>query len=229
MSRAIDVVTSYTSSVLGLGLGFIVQAESREPEKPLELYEFEACPFCRKTREGFTEMDISPIVYPCPRGGTRFRPRAIELGGKSQFPYLVDPNTGTAMYESIDILRYVSDTYANGKRTAAAYGGPLSTARSMFVSLPRGRVAAAGSARAPEEPLTLYSFEASPYCRIAREALSRLEIPYRLINVGRKSRNRAAFVERSGRMMVPYLVDPNTKTEMFESAEIVKYLYQTYG
>ncbi len=132
------------------------------------------------------------------------------------------------MYESIDILRYVSDTYADGKRPMASRGGPLSTVRSMFTSMPRGRVAARPS-RAPEQMLTLYSFEISPYCRIAREALSQLEIPYRLINVAKKSRNRKAFVELSGKMMVPYLVDPNTKTAMFESAEIVKYLYDTYG
>ncbi len=62
MSRALDLVTSYTSSVFSLGLGFVAHVESREPEKPLELYEFESCPFCRKTREGFSEMDISPIV-----------------------------------------------------------------------------------------------------------------------------------------------------------------------
>ena len=29
--------------------------------------------------------------------------------------------------------------------------------------------------------------------------------------------------------MVPYLVDPNTDTEMFESAEIVAYLEETYA
>ena len=30
-------------------------------------------------------------------------------------------------------------------------------------------------------------------------------------------------------MMVPYLVDPNTDTEMFESADIAAYLEQTYA
>ena len=29
-------------------------------------------------------------------------------------------------------------------------------------------------------------------------------------------------------MMVPYLIDPNESTEMFESADIVRYLEQTY-
>ena len=30
-------------------------------------------------------------------------------------------------------------------------------------------------------------------------------------------------------MMVPYLVDPNTGTEMFESADIKQYLLATYA
>jgi hypothetical protein len=30
-------------------------------------------------------------------------------------------------------------------------------------------------------------------------------------------------------MMFPYLADPNTGTEMFESADIVRYLVDTYG
>jgi glutathione S-transferase len=30
-------------------------------------------------------------------------------------------------------------------------------------------------------------------------------------------------------MMVPYLADPNTGREMFESADIVTYLERTYG
>jgi glutathione S-transferase len=30
-------------------------------------------------------------------------------------------------------------------------------------------------------------------------------------------------------MMVPYLADPNTGVEMFESADIVAYLDRTYG
>jgi glutathione S-transferase len=50
-----------------------------------------------------------------------------------------------------------------------------------------------------------------------------------LHNVGRGSSKRAAFKARSGKMMVPYLVDPNSGKEMFESADIVRYLESTYG
>ena len=43
------------------------------------------------------------------------------------------------------------------------------------------------AARAPEQPLELWSFEASPFCRIAREKLCELELPYRLHNVAKGS------------------------------------------
>ena len=64
---------------------------------------------------------------------------------------------------------------------------------------------------------------------MSSETLTTLEIPYRLRNVARGSARREAFVERSGKMMVPYLVDPNTGVEMFESSEIVQYLQETYA
>ena len=34
---------------------------------------------------------------------------------------------------------------------------------------------------------------------------------------------------RTGHVQVPYLIDPNTGTEMFESADIIRYLEQTYA
>ncbi|MDP3212559.1 MAG: glutathione S-transferase N-terminal domain-containing protein, partial [Deltaproteobacteria bacterium] len=50
-----------------------------------------------------------------------------------------------------------------------------------------------------------------------------------LHNVAKGSPKRAAFEAMSGRMMVPYLIDPNTGASMFESAAIVAYLRETYG
>ena len=79
------------------------------------------------------------------------------------------------------------------------------------------------------QPLELWSFESSPYCRMTRAMLTELELPYLLHNVGRKSPRRAAFIARSGKMQVPWLSDPNTGTELFESKAIIDYLDQTYG
>ena len=41
--------------------------------------------------------------------------------------------------------------------------------------------------------------------------------------------NREKMKKRAGRVQVPYLIDPNTGTALFESAEIQRYLRTTYG
>jgi len=231
MNRALDVTTSYLASAARLGAGMYAnrRAGAGRPEKALELYEFEVCPFCRKVREALTALDLDAVVYPCPRNG-RHRAAVRAEGGKEQFPFLVDPNTGRSMYESSAIVRYLAETYGDGRVPLLLALGPLADASAGLASLLRGtRGRYARPAREPAELLELWSFEASPYCRLVREALCELSIPYRLHNVGKGSAARAAFREMSGRMMVPYLVDPNTGARMFESADIVAYLEKTYA
>lgn len=228
--RALQVASSLAVSVFRLGSGLRVTHGAKTPEKLLELYEFEACPYCRKVRETLSALDLDASVFPCPRGGERFRPTAIAKAGKRQFPVLVDPNTDTAMCESDDIVRYLTTTYGDGGVPLALRFGPLTDVSLKASSIFRaGRGRSARPSRAPKEPLELWSFEASPYCRLVRETLSTLEIPYVLHNVAKGSAKREAFVARSGKMQVPYLVDPNTGKEMFESADIVRYLEETYG
>src|SRR5262245_46215666 len=103
MNRTLDVATSWFASGARLGAGLFASEIGPRPEKLLSLYEFEACPFCRKVREALTTFDLDAMIYPCPKGGPRYREEVKERGGKAQFPYLVDPNTDVAMYESDDI------------------------------------------------------------------------------------------------------------------------------
>lgn len=229
LPRLLDVASSMFTTVSRLGAGVQARRPAHRPQKPLELYEFEGCPFCRKVRDALTELDLEVMVYPCPHDGIVHRPKAIAMGGKSQFPYLVDPNTGTRLYESDDIVAYLFATYG-GREPGLLLSGTFATASSMLASAFRPTAGIrAHASRQPAQPLELWSFEASPFCRIAREALCELELPYLLHNVGKDGEGRPAFVARAGKMMVPYLVDPNTGREMFESAEIRRYLYATYG
>ena len=228
--RIVEVSTAVLSSVLRAGSGVRVSALGKRPEKVLELYEFENCPFCRKVREAFSMLDLAADIRPCPKGGPRFR-EALELrGGKAQFPYLVDPNLGIEMYESDDIVTYLFDTYGDGRVPLSLSVPVLRDVSSVLAGLPRlGKGSHYREARRPELPLELYSFEPSPFSRLVRESLCTLELPYRLHNVAKGSPSRDAFLKRAGRVMVPYLVDPNTDTAMFESADIVRYLEQTYA
>jgi glutathione S-transferase len=230
MSRFLDVATSWVATALRGTAGVYVGRTGPRPARPLELYEFEACPFCRKVREMLTTLDLEALVHPCPKGGARFRPEVLRRGGKARFPYLVDPNTGTEMYESSEIVRYLAARYGDGTVPLSLRLGPvtvMSGSAGSALRWPRG--AQARPSRAPERPLELYSVENSPYCRIAREALCELELPYLLRNVGKGSPRRAELVARAGKMQVPYLVDPNTGAAMFESADIAAYLRETYA
>lgn len=230
VNRILDVATSSLASGLALVAGFSASHPvQRQPEKLLELYEFEACPFCRKAREALSMFDLDARIFPCPSKGERFRKVVKERGGQSQFPFLVDPNTDRQLYESDEIIRYLAQTYGDGRVPTLLKLGPLTTTRSFMASAVRPFGRRAKPSKQPAKELELYSFEASPFCRIVREVLCELELPYILHNVAKGSPKRDAFVARSGRMMVPFLVDPNTGTAMFESADIARYLRDTYG
>jgi glutathione S-transferase len=230
-NRTSSVRAAWVGSVLRLGGGYITaRSLGPRPQKPLELYEFEACLFCRKVRETLSVLDLEAVIYPCPKGGERFRKKAIELGGKPQFPFLVDPNTNTQLYESDDINRHLAKTYGTGSRPLMVSLGPLTLFSSGLSSaVRRGHGGKARPSKAPEKRLELWGFEASPYSRLVRERLCELELPYLLHNVAKRSPSRPAFIAKSGKMQVPFLVDPNTGTELFESEAIVDYLAKTYA
>jgi len=230
MNRVLDIATSISATLSRFASGSSVGNLGKRPDKPLELYEFESCPYCRKAREALSILDLEAMIYPCPKRGPRFRAEAVRSGGKAQFPYLVDPNTGKQMYESDDIVRYLFESYGDGEIPLALSAGLLTDLTAGLASAFRPtRGIFYEPSRPPEKPLELYSFEPSPFCRIVREVLCTLEVPYLLHNLAKGSPRRDAFVARTGRMRVPYLVDPNTETEMFESADIETYLRQTYG
>jgi len=229
-SHRLDVATSYLACAFRGAAGINAGKLGPRPKQRLELYEFEACPFCRKVREALTALDLEAVIYPTPKGGTRYRPVVLERGGQAMFPYLVDPNTETEMYESDDIIAYLYERYGSGSPPLSLRLGPLTYLSSTLASMSRGMSGFRSRAgAAPEQPLELWSMEGSPFCRLARETLTELEVPYVLHNVAHGSPSREAFVAVSGRMQVPYLVDPNTGASMFESADIVRYLEKTYA
>ncbi|KAG0590577.1 hypothetical protein M758_1G100400 [Ceratodon purpureus] len=200
------------------------------PEKPIEIYEFEGCPFCRKVREIVSILDIDVLFYPCPKDGPNFRPKANQMGGKKQFPYMVDPNTNIAMYESDDIIKYLVEKYGDGKVPVMLNLGVLTTITAGLALIGRGgKGSTYVPARLPEKPLELWAYESSPFCKIAREALSELELPHIYHSTARGSAKRDLLIQKTGKFQVPYLEDPNTGAAMFESHDIVEYLRKTYA
>ena len=255
MMRFLDVNASLLASTVAGWRGTVAfRPVRKQPEKPIELYEYEASPYCRLVREALTELDLDAMIHPCPAGGTRFRPKVQVLGGKEQFPFMVDPNTGARLFESADIVKYLAKTYEGRSRTSKGVKRRIAVGGAYGASALRGwrgfRGMKARPAKAPEKPLELFSFESSPFSRLVREVLCELELPYLLRNAGKgnwadmgppwvrdrlwrsepgSGRNRKVLFERTGRVQVPYLIDPNTGAAMYESADIIRYLEKTYA
>jgi glutathione S-transferase len=247
----INIASSLLATLVRTGSGISVNSAVLKPEIPFKLFDIEGCPYCRLVREVLTELDLDTEIYPCPKQGERYRIYVKKIGGKAQFPFLIDPNTDVQMYESLSIIKYLFETYGQRSLPLKWQLGSLQTISSMLASTVRpGLGNTKKKSCAPEQLLELYSFESSPYARLVRECLCELEIPYILHSCGRTDlgewllpplrdalnivpnsilENRKILLEKVGRMAIPYLIDPNENIEMFESAEIVKYLEATYA
>lgn len=246
-----NIATSMMATLVRAANGIQSTPAAFKPRQTLQLYDIENCPYCRLVREALTELDLDVEIYPCPKNGERFRPELIDRGGKAQVPYLVDPNMGVEMYESLDIVAYLFETYGQRDLPLKWRAGRLQTLGSMLASAPR--VSRSGQAKTgiePEYMLELYSFESSPYARPVRELLCEMEIPYILRSCGRTRlqewilpplrerlninldsdlENRRVLQDTEGRVSIPYLYDPNTEQGLFESVDILDYLRKNYS
>ncbi|MEM8772360.1 MAG: glutathione S-transferase N-terminal domain-containing protein [Pseudomonadota bacterium] len=173
---ALNLGASFLASVLRLGAGGA--GAPVELAEPIIIYEFEGCPFCRIAREAVSQTGVPVLIRPCPKGGTRFRPQVRELGGKSQFPYMIDPNTDQAMYESSDIARYLHEKFGC-RRHWLHFTGPLNIMLSQFGVLVRAMSGTfRRSSRPASPPLELFGAERDPQVRLVKERLCEMELEY---------------------------------------------------
>ncbi len=86
----------------------------------------------------------------------------------------------------------------------------------------------------PEEPasvdadLTLYRLQGCPFCERVVRTLDELDVNYHSRFIEAMHADRDVIKRLSGSREVPVIVDHNTGVTMGESAQIVKYLYNTY-
>lgn len=74
-----------------------------------DLYELEHCPYCQKVMDF---MDKNGVKY---QKHDISKPNEeevlIKLGGKRQVPFLFEKSSGLKMYESADIIEYLSSLF----------------------------------------------------------------------------------------------------------------------
>lgn len=251
MNHLLDVLLSTASSTVRGWRGTSASKAVSLPQRALMLFDREDDAECRLVREALTELNLNASIIPCPQGGTRFASDLQLMSGTQQVPFLFDPNVDRGYRGARDIVDHLFQQYRGSDPPAALQPSLTGLLRSELASAIRltGKLTARPSIE-PEDPLILYSFESSPYSRLVRERLCQLELPYRLINLGKQQwadmgpaafrlkpgkyrplpdTKRHGFLQLYGKVQVPYLIDPNTGVQMFESADIVAYLDKTYA
>ena len=85
--------------------------------------------------------------------------------------------------------------------------------------------------RQQSSPLIMYEFETCPFCRKVREAVSILSLDVEFRPTPKQGRTWRKEIKTAygNKATFPFLRDPNTGAEMFESDKIIKYLFTTYG
>jgi len=128
--RVADALSGLGTRVRG-GRG-IDARPARRPRRRLVLWSFESSPYSRLVRERLTELELGHTLHNVakeqltdlgpaalrlrpgpyrPQAGGR-RAELLQRWGRVQLPYLEDPNTAVAMFESGDIIDYLETTYA---------------------------------------------------------------------------------------------------------------------
>ncbi len=250
LKRAGAVGSSVLASTLRGWRGAMASRKVQQPALLPELYDREGCAHSRFVREALTELNLDVRIVPVPLGSSRNIELLQSVSAQDKVPFLFDPNTGSKLVGSDAIINYLFTTYAGRKPPEQLRATQFNVFKSRLATVVRGSRGLEAKPSIPvEKDLTLYSFEASPYSRLVRERLCELELPYKLINIGKQQRadlgpsnfrlhlgeykpipntKRSYFLSEHGNVQVPYLIDPNTNLDLFESMDILDYLKQNY-
>lgn len=200
--------------------------------QPLILYDREGCPSCRLVREACSILSLQVYIRPCPKNGLQFASGLSKSKELQNLPILDDPNTGIIglKKDASSILNYLFKTYGNGKLPWTMENEGFAKVSSFLAMASRfGSGSNYETSDPPALPLTLWAYESSPFCKRVTERLGSLELEHKVIYCPRGSPNRQKLFEMTGRFQVPYLQDPNTGVDLWESSAICEYLTKQYA
>ena len=183
----------------------------------------------KKVREALTILDLDCIFYP------------PSPSSSSSSLRLIDPNTNdnVEIQSSGDnVVEYLFKTYGGTDGGAIPFMlrrgwlNNLTAAWSVGLrSKSKSSSNTSSNSRRSEvkHPLVYWGYEGSPFCVIAHEAIEDLRLPFLFRPTARGAPKRQELYDRYRHFQVPYVEDPNTGVALFESKDIVEYLYKTYG
>ena len=75
--------------------------------------------------------------------------------------------------------------------------------------------------------IELFILEFCGYCKKVMKYMDEHNIPYKTVDISDKG-NEEALIRIGGKRQVPFLLDREKKTELYESDDIIEYLRETY-
>eukprot|EP01041_Mallomonas_annulata_P000799 gene799-1551_t len=205
-----------------------IPASATKQRKPIVIYDAEGSNDCKKVREALCILDLTAEFRPCPGRTGWSDTLATRTLGKRDVPFMIDENPSMYKPELIGadlIVDHLFMTYGPGVTAipASLKGGKAGNGPGSLVKNYRNDFLKI-------KPIQLFAVEGAPYCKPVRECLQSLAIAHVVVPCAEGSKNRALLERRTGKpFQIPYIVDPNTGVEMFESAEIIKYLKEVYS
>ena len=79
--------------------------------KSIELWGIEGAPFVTPVRQCLESLGLAHVFIPCAEGSKNRAFLERKTNKPFQVPYISDPNTGVAMFESAEIIKYLKATY----------------------------------------------------------------------------------------------------------------------
>uniref|UniRef100_A0A7S3V3X1 GST N-terminal domain-containing protein n=2 Tax=Chaetoceros debilis TaxID=122233 RepID=A0A7S3V3X1_9STRA len=251
--NSFDTLTSGLASIARLPFGTIVSGDAKSTPPPiLALYDKEGSNECRVVRERITELDlVVDVVVPSATNSRVFNDENYEyfLGKDSSaatVPRLIvqKEDIEETLVGADKIITYFEEIYGERPPVVDENDEEIKkqvvSALILFAeNLPslfrynRGNTVA-GCALPPSKPmpsmLVLYSYEGNQFCRLVREVLTELDVPYTLKSAGKGSTRRTELSDiTGGSTQCPYLMDPNTGKNISDSKDIIQYLYKNYA
>ncbi|KAI2507214.1 glutathione S-transferase [Fragilaria crotonensis] len=231
--------------------------QKQQPQ--LTLFDIENNDNCRLVRERLTELDLNFKVVPSTPNSKVFldpthkyalapgtiiptlrvvgdNPQEVIVSGAPNIVEYLDRKFSSAIDDDATIVAQENqgeESSSSFKEQAKIVLSKVGNTAASWMRAGRGcRVspAASDSANLLDSSLVLYSYEGNQFCRLVREVLTELDIAYELRSAGKGSPRRAELAEKTGgSTQCPCLIDMNTSEVIQESADIVQYLYSTYG